>query len=118
VPVQRKILGKLPEGGAVRLQDHSGVLGIAEGIETALSASRFFGVPCWAALNAGALEKWNVPADVEEVVIFGDLDRNFRGQAAAYTLAHEIAVQRRKVRIEMPDAFGDWNDILMQGEAK
>jgi putative DNA primase/helicase len=36
----------MPAGAAVRLMAHGDTLGIAEGIETALSASALFGVPC------------------------------------------------------------------------
>ena len=49
VPATRKLLGTLPAGAAVRLADHESLLGIAEGIETALSASMLFNVPCWSA---------------------------------------------------------------------
>ena len=55
----RKMLGSMPTGAAVRLMEHADVLGIAEGIETALSASALFNVPCWAALTAGL---WRVVA--------------------------------------------------------
>ena len=41
----RKMLGTMPTGAAVRLMAHDDVLGIAEGIETALSASILFNVP-------------------------------------------------------------------------
>ena len=38
--------------GAVRLGNPASTLGIAEGIETALSATQLFGVPVWATLSA------------------------------------------------------------------
>jgi putative DNA primase/helicase len=43
---------------------HQDVLGIAEGIETALSASILFNVPVWAALTEGLLQEWVPPPDV------------------------------------------------------
>lgn len=48
VKAVKKVLGKELSGCAVRLAetDESGVLGLAEGIETALSASELFGVRC------------------------------------------------------------------------
>lgn len=109
-------LGPLRDGGAVRLAAHGDVLGIAEGIETALAASRLFDVPCWAALNAGRLAVWEPPAGVRRVVIFADNDDNFTGQTAAFDLAARLD-GRVRVDIETPVATGcDWADML--GKAK
>lgn len=105
--------GKLPDGSCVRLMPHTGLLGIAEGIETALSASRIFDVPVWSACNASLLSKWMPPEDVQKVIIFGDNDQNFHGQAKAYALAHKLANQYKlKVKVMIPDRVGDWNDHL------
>lgn len=113
VPVPRKILGTLPPGSAVRLGELSTVAGIAEGIETALAASSLFKVPVWAALTAGNLESWIPPEGVTDVHVFGDSDRNFAGQKAAYTLANRLAARRLKVTVHVPDHIGDdWNDVL------
>lgn len=105
--------GDLPDGAAVRLSPiHGTRLGIAEGIETAFAASARFGVPVWSAINATMLSKWKPPAGVEEVLIFGDCDRNFRGHAAAYQLAHRL-VERFKlaVQVHIPGQVGlDWAD--------
>ena len=38
------------------LRKAADTLGIAEGMETALSAAALFGPPCWAALNATLLQ--------------------------------------------------------------
>ena len=57
VRAPRKMMGIMPSGAAVRLAPHTDVLGIAEGIETALSRRDLFGVPTWAALTAGLLER-------------------------------------------------------------
>jgi putative DNA primase/helicase len=83
----RKMMGSMPTGAAVRLIPHEDVLGIAEGIETALSASILFNVPCWASLTADLLQKWTPPANVTTVFVFGDNDSSSTGQAAAYSLA-------------------------------
>jgi putative DNA primase/helicase len=105
--------GEVPDGSAVRLFPvHGARLGIAEGIETALAAAKRFGVPTWAALNATMLGKWVAPAGVEEVVVFGDCDPAFGGQASAYALAHRLAARHRlKVEVRIPQAAGlDWAD--------
>jgi putative DNA primase/helicase len=61
-------------GGSVRLAPvrDDGHLGIAEGIETALSAQAIFGVPTWAALSADGLRRWQWPAGLNRVTIFAD----------------------------------------------
>lgn len=105
-------LGPLRDGGAVRLALHDGELGIAEGIETALAASIMFGIPCWAALNAGRLAVWEPPLNARRVVIFADNDDNFAGQTAAFDLMARIEGKLR-VSIETPtDVGADWADML------
>jgi putative DNA primase/helicase len=106
--------GLRPEGGAVRLAAHGVDLGIAEGIETALSASQLHGVPVWAALDTGGVERFIPPPDVTRLIIFGDNDSNFSGHKAAYCLAmRAILVLKIKVEVKIPDRAGtDWNDVL------
>src|SRR6185312_16955567 len=72
-PPGKKMLGPVA-GGSVRLFaiGHDGHIGIAEGIETALSAQAIFGIPTWAALSADGLRKWQWPADIRKVTIFAD----------------------------------------------
>jgi putative DNA primase/helicase len=105
--------GSIADGAAVRLAKHDGMLGIAEGLETALSATLLTGIPCWAALNAELMKKWQPPASVKRVVIFGDNDASFTGQAAAWHLAHRLAARKLDVSVRIPEQIGtDWNDVL------
>lgn len=112
----RKMMpGEIPDGACVMLSrwTHSGVIGVAEGIETAMSASAIFGVPVWAAISSGGLAKWVPPPDAEEVAIFADNDAKYGGQAAAYHLAHRLAVKGARVTVNAPETAGqDWNDVL------
>lgn len=102
--------GDLPEAVSVRLSPAGDTLGIAEGIETALAAQVKFGVPCHAALTAGFLAKWQPPEGVRRVIVFGDADANYTGQAAAYTLAHRLS-RKLQVEVRIPGQFGtDWAD--------
>lgn len=113
---RRLMSGKIEKGCAIRLAPAGPVLGIAEGIETALAASAIWGVPCWSAVNASMLMAWEPPADVSEVIVFGDNDPKYGGQSAAFALAHRLAAGARQlpVRVEMPPDVGtDWNDVLM-----
>lgn len=110
--------GRVPKGSAVRLFDHDGVLGIAEGIETAFAAASLFGQPVWAATNATLLAQFEPPPEVRELIVFGDNDPKFGGAAAAYALAHRLAVRDRQTRVEIPGRVGaDWADMLNEREA-
>lgn len=112
--VKKLAPGKVPDGGAVRLAPAAATMGIAEGIETALSAAQLDGVPVWAALNSGLLTKWEPPRQAKCVIVYADHDANFTGQAAAYALAHRLAaVNKLQVEVRIPDSMGDdWNDVL------
>jgi putative DNA primase/helicase len=117
---RRMMPGKVPPGSAIRLAPvTAGELGVAEGIETALSARKLFSVPCWAVVNTSTMMAWEPPAGIEirTLHIFGDNDPLYGGQSAAYALAYRIAAQRKKYGIEVvvhiPEETGtDWNDRL------
>jgi putative DNA primase/helicase len=104
----RAALGPLGTG-LVRLAPASNRLGLAEGIETALSASRLFGVPCWATLGAERFKRIALPASVAEIVLFLDDD-------AAGRQAEAVARERfsdRRIESRFPAKVGaDWNDVL------
>lgn len=117
VPDPRRLMpGKITKGCAIRLAEPGATLGVAEGIETALSASIIWSVPCWATVNAGMMLAWEPPPETREVIVFGDHDAGFAGQSAAYALAHRLAMRKDgpRVRVELPHDVGmDWNDVLM-----
>ena len=118
VKAVKKVLGKELSGCAVRLAetDESGVLGLAEGIETALSASELFGVPVWSVVAAFNFRNFVPPKSVRRIIIFGDSDKNFIGQREAYAGAAEIKQRHPDIEVEvrLPEQSGsDWNDVLM-----
>lgn len=100
-------------GGAIRLSAAGEVLGVAEGIETALSASAMFGVPVWSCVSAGLLEQFQPPECVRELVIYGDNDASNTGQAASFALAKRMTAKGLECRVEIPPTRGDWNDVLL-----
>ena len=121
VPEARMVMAlPMPDGIAVRLTAPAPTMGVAEGIETAVSVTELFGVPCWATLNAQALEKFEPPAECERLVIYGDHDVSHTGQAAAHRLAKRLhAGKRVKVDVKLPEAEGfDWNDVLVAKREK
>lgn len=114
-PVRKMMHASIAPGAAVRLGPVGEAMGVAEGIETALAASVISGMPCWAALNEGLMQKWEPPKSVKHIVVFGDNDRNYVGQSAAYMLARKISLRKNPpiVEVRIPDLPGnDWNDVL------
>lgn len=107
-PVTEKI-----NGGAIRLFDHEGTLGVAEGIETAIACTQMLGIPTWATVSSTIMEGFEPPERARKIVICADNDANFVGQEAAYTLAKRLFQQDRIVEVLMPDGVGqDFNDVV------
>jgi putative DNA primase/helicase len=112
---RRMMPGELPRGCAIRLAEAGATLAIAEGIETALSVTALFDVPCWSVINKAMMAKWTVPPDVRELIIFADNDANYRGQAAAYELANRVVKSSLGVAVRVPPIGDtDWNDVHQQ----
>lgn len=116
VPRAKKLLPGQIKGGAVHFGGTVGdVLGLAEGIETALAATLLMTMPVWATLGCANLKDFtNIPNSVKRLVIFADNDAKFAGQAAAYAAAHRIATTTAiDVKVLVPDKSGwDWLDEL------
>lgn len=111
-PVKMLMPGKRITGGAVRLSRIEASIGIAEGLETALSASQKFSMPVWSATNATLLEMWMPPQGIEHVVIFGDNDSSWTGHAASYNLAKRLTRDGLTVEVLLPANVGeDWCDV-------
>lgn len=101
-PVRMFCPGIVPPGSAVRLAPAAPVLGVAEGIETALAAQILFGFPVWACLSAARLATFEPVAATRRLVVCGDNDANTTGQRAAYALASRLA-HRITVEVRIPD---------------
>lgn len=114
---ERKMMpGSCPHGSTIRLSPVSEEMGVAEGLETALSAAILFGIPVWSCISDGGLAKFVPPPTVKKLWVFGDYDAGFAGQAAAYALAKAM-VRKMDVEVRLPENFGeDFNDILMRKE--
>lgn len=113
----RKILSPMigRESCAVRLYAVSGdSMGIAEGIETAISAAEIHRVTVWSVLNTALMAKFTPPAGITRLMVFAD--RDIPGLTAGSALMERLQGQ---VRVEIrtpPSPHKDWNDAL-RGDA-
>jgi len=96
--------------GAVRLGGCAVRFGLAEGIETALSATFLFNIPCWATLGTERFGLVDLPSEVRELHLFLDHDPGGRrAEALARSAFGNIAC----IHAHYPDRPGDdWNDVL------
>lgn len=116
-PAGKKMLGPVA-GGSVRLAPigDDGHLGIAEGIETALSARAIFGVPTWGALSADGLRRWEWPVGIRRVTIFADAGD--AGAQAAAALTERLNTAGIPSSTIAPLHGDDFNDDLRRGATK
>lgn len=122
-PENRKVLG-----GAIQLTPvASGVLAIAEGLETALAVIEGTGLPVWCAVNATLLANFVPPDGVRQVLVFADKDLPTKqhpkghGQEAARQLVQRLWKMGIKASAIVPageiqsgQKSLDWLDILVR----
>jgi putative DNA primase/helicase len=101
---------------AVKLFSSGSFLGIAEGIETALSAAQRDNVPVWATLNTSLMKRFRAPAGVKTLCIYADNDSHGAGLAAAFDCGNKNLLSKNDVSavlIRWPKC-GDWNDWIIE----
>lgn len=120
----RKLVSMVPrlQSAAVRLIEPEGaVLGVAEGIETALAAYAISRIPVWAVLNTSLMAKWDPPPGVTKVIIWADKDAKNAGLIHAEILATRLEQKGLQVEIQLPPVpippetpkGVDWLDVLL-----
>jgi putative DNA primase/helicase len=107
----RKAVSPFGRGPTIRLAPAAPTMGIAEGIETALSAAKLFNMPIWSVISDHGIATFEPPPECERLVIFADHDKHGVSQRAAQALCARLSIP---VEIRMPDQPGtDWNDVLL-----
>ena len=109
---------KIYDSIAIRLFDSQTCLGVAEGVETALSAHVLYDCAVWSLMNSGWMEKFIAPVGVEHLIIFADSDRNGTGMAAAFHCGNKNILAKNdviRVTIRYPEK-GDFNDVLLEAQ--
>ncbi len=117
VEVPKKVLrarGATLRGSAIRLYPGAPVLGLAEGIETAVAVQKATGMPVWATTSATLLQSVVLPTGVRHVAIWADRDR--AGSTAARAAADRFRAEGRSVEVRFPRRKRkcDWNDVLLE----
>jgi putative DNA primase/helicase len=88
------------------------VIGVAEGIETALACYIRNRIVIAASMSAGMLKQFQWPAQIKELVIFADNDKNQVGQDAGLALAARASAAGIVTRLLVPEQVGsDWADV-------
>ena len=103
---------------AIRMFPLSSTLGIAEGIETALSAQQIYKCNTWSVVNTQFMKRFRAPKGVDHLIIFADNDSNGAGHAAAFECANRNILANNgvvKVSVRWPGEQGDFNDMLLSG---
>ena len=109
------------KGCAVHFDEPTDVLGVAEGIETALSVKEALpDMPMWAALSASFMDSLDIPDTVKKLYIFYDKDKSGAGRKAATKLATRYVPEGVEIYLIEPpmgipsDSKGvDFNDVLL-----
>jgi phage/plasmid primase-like uncharacterized protein len=111
-PARMLLGGYRKSGGVIRLWPDDAVthgLGIAEGIETALSLAHGF-KPVWACIDAGNVKALPILEGVTALTIAVDHDQ--AGREAAAACADRWNASGREVRLVLPEMEGaDLNDL-------
>jgi putative DNA primase/helicase len=104
---------------SIKLFPCNDVLGISEGIETALSAHQLYKLPVWSTMNSGFLEKFKAPTGIKTLYIFADNDANGTGLAAAFVCGKKNILYGNDVEtviIRWPKVVNDFNDLITDGD--
>lgn len=119
------------QGSAVRLFRYTDILGVAEGVETAIAVTEATGIPCWALITSTLMPEFLPPRDVKRVVVFGDKDRPSQlypkgaGQEKAQELVKRLWALGVKASLALPPSeippnakSVDWLDEFVNAGAE
>ncbi|MBW8192951.1 toprim domain-containing protein [Neiella marina] len=97
------------------------LIGLCEGIETALACREATGLPMWSCYSNTLLEMVELYDGITNVVIFADKDVSGAGQRSAATLARRLRTAGIDVQVHVPELdipegakSVDWLDVYVQ----
>lgn len=107
----KRALGSLAAAAVRLFAPVDGRLGLAEGIESAMSAYALTGIPTWATLGNERFGRVAIPESVSELHLF--VDHDAAGKLAAERGQDRYFREGRHIQIRRPASRGtDWNDEL------
>ncbi len=107
----KRALGSLGEAAVRLFAPANGKLGLAEGIESAMSAYALTGIPAWATLGNERFGLVSIPESVTELHLFVDNDGG--GELAVERGLSAYACEGRTIHVRAPSTQDtDWNDEL------
>lgn len=107
----KRALGALREGAVRLFAPMDGKLGLAEGIESAMSARALTAIPVWATLGNERFGLVSIPESVTELHLFVDHDAG--GDLAAERGLAAYASDGMTIHVRKPSTRGsDWNNEL------
>jgi putative DNA primase/helicase len=116
-------------GASIQLFPPGPVMGVAEGVETAIAVTQATRVPCWSTISASLLPYFVPPQGTARLIVFADKDRPTEqcpegpGLAAANKLAENLraTAPQLEVSVALPGLplseavkTVDWLDVLVQ----
>jgi hypothetical protein len=118
VPSDKSVSGSAIQIGGL---PQDGVLGVAEGFESAASPLKVYGIPTWSCVSATIMEKFEPPQGVHTILGWEDKDLSLRGEKAMEVLKARMTEKgirfiRMPIRRAIPggDKSIDWNDVLVR----
>jgi hypothetical protein len=99
---------------AVMIAQAAERMGIAEGIETAISAQQIFEIPVWSVGSGHGIAQFPVLPGIRHLTIFADYDEaGLRAAEECYWRYKNAGVP---IEVRHPSTLGtDWNDYLREG---
>ena len=112
----KRALGSLGTGAVRLFPPKDGVLGLAEGTESAMSATQLTGIPTWATLGNERFGIVTIPESVKQLHLFVDHDAG--GDLAEAKAREHFQMPGRSIIARRPSRRGDdWNNELFRANA-
>lgn len=112
----KRALGSLGTGAVRLFSPKNGVLGLAEGTESAMSATQLTGIPTWATLGNERYGIVTIPESVKQLYLFVDHDAG--GDLAEAKAREHFQMPGRSIIVRRPGRPGDdWNNELFRAIA-
>jgi len=109
----KRAIGRMGTGAVRLFAPDKGVLGLAEGNESAMSAAQLTGIPTWATLGNERFGIVTIPESIKRLYLFVDHDTG--GDLAETKAQEHFQITGRTIIARRPRRRGDdWNDELIR----